>query len=548
MRTNLVSLLSLLILLAILAAPAAHGRLYQANTPPTPGPITGPASVCLESTVSYSIAPVAGATAYTWAVPANWSIISGQGTRQIVVMAGAVSGHVSVKARNQYGESDDRQFEVTIAGLPARPGAVTGPASVCLGPSVTYQVEAVDGAKAYTWSVPADWAITSGQGTSQIIVSTRPGGGEITVTASNGCGQSAPSSLAVAASAPITGNGIEGSQTVCAGQGPAALSGAAPAGGNGTYTYSWESSLTGAHEGFVPVSGANGQSFAPGGLSKTTWFRRAVNSGACETSYSNVIKLEVIPAITGNSISGDQALCGAGIPAMLAGSTLAGGSEEYVYFWLASTVGPTTGFKAAPGDSLGVNYAPGELTQTTWFRRKVSSGACEATSNVIQIEIKAVPDKPVVEQLSAAELRANAEGEFYEWQRDGVVLTPSTRTISVEEAGAYRVRVRNAAGCFSPYSDVLQLTITGLAEEVRTTGIALHPNPSTGKVNISTAVLLQQVKLQVIDPLGKVVYQRQLPQVQDMVELELSHLPDGVYLLLLNTPDRQRKLRLLLQR
>jgi hypothetical protein len=167
---------------------------------------------------------------------------------------------------------------------------------------------------------------------------------------------------------------------------------------------------------------------------------------------------------------------------------------------------------------------------------------------VIQIEIKAVPDKPVVEQLSAAELRANAEGEFYEWQRDGVVLTPSTRTISVEEAGAYRVRVRNAAGCFSPYSDVLQLTITGLAEEVRTTGIALHPNPSTGKVNISTAVLLQQVKLQVIDPLGKVVYQRQLPQVQDMVELELSHLPDGVYLLLLNTPDRQRKLRLLLQR
>ena len=59
------------------------------GTPATPGPITGTATACPQSEgLIYSIAPVANATTYTWAVPAGWSIISGQGGTSIAATAG----------------------------------------------------------------------------------------------------------------------------------------------------------------------------------------------------------------------------------------------------------------------------------------------------------------------------------------------------------------------------------------------------------------------------------------------------------------------------
>jgi hypothetical protein len=78
-------------------------------------------------------------------------------------------------------------------------------------------------------------------------------------------------------------NETAGSQLICSGNIPNIISGSAPMGGDGKYTYQWETSTTPEAAGFIRAAGNNAQSYyAPGKLNTSTWFRRKVFSGGCE--------------------------------------------------------------------------------------------------------------------------------------------------------------------------------------------------------------------------------------------------------------------------
>jgi len=81
------------------------------GTPATPGSITGSATVCPGSTNTYSVAPVSGATSYTWTLPSGWS---GNSTNNSIDATAGSSGTISVTANNSFGSSSPRTFIVTV--------------------------------------------------------------------------------------------------------------------------------------------------------------------------------------------------------------------------------------------------------------------------------------------------------------------------------------------------------------------------------------------------------------------------------------------------
>ena len=171
----------------------------EINLPAAPAAINGPAEVCSDQTgLTYSVAPVAGVTSYTWSLPQGWTIISGQGTATIKVKAGAGSGNISVTATNDCGTSAAKQLAVKVStGAPANPGAIAGAGTVCSGQTnVVYSIAAVAGATSYEWSAPG-WTIVSGQGTTQITLSAGTANTIITVIAKNACGNASSSSKPV---------------------------------------------------------------------------------------------------------------------------------------------------------------------------------------------------------------------------------------------------------------------------------------------------------------------------------------------------------------
>lgn len=149
------------------------------SLPLQPSLIAGVDTACEGSLQTYSIVGQSGVS-YTWAVPSNWSILSGQGTDTITVSAGNTGGNISVTPNNVCGSGITRTKAVNSMMPPAQPSAISGIGNPTPGSIESYSVNNVSGVN-YTWAVPTGWIILSGQGTHSITVSVGNSNGSITV-------------------------------------------------------------------------------------------------------------------------------------------------------------------------------------------------------------------------------------------------------------------------------------------------------------------------------------------------------------------------------
>ncbi|MGE5425368.1 MAG: T9SS type A sorting domain-containing protein [Syntrophothermus sp.] len=107
---------------------------------------------------------------------------------------------------------------VRIIQPPATPGPISGPVTTCQLSAVSYSIDSVPDATAYSWTVPSGAVITSGQNSRQINLTWGNTGGNISVIAGNTCGNSNPQILPVMLlENPVVPDTIEGPDTVCSG-------------------------------------------------------------------------------------------------------------------------------------------------------------------------------------------------------------------------------------------------------------------------------------------------------------------------------------------
>lgn len=100
------------------------------NAPAQPGPISGLSPVCSGYEENYSVAPVAGATSYTWTLPNGWQGTST--TNSIDVTPNAFSGTIIVTANNACGAGPSQSLPVSINATPNTP-FVVGSIVYCQG-------------------------------------------------------------------------------------------------------------------------------------------------------------------------------------------------------------------------------------------------------------------------------------------------------------------------------------------------------------------------------------------------------------------------------
>lgn len=136
---------------------------------------------------------------YIWTVSPGGIITSGAGTPTITVeWTGSGNQTVSVSYTNNSGcqSIEPAVLNVNVAPKPGTAGQVTGPASVCAGSTgLVYSVVPVTSATSYEWNLPAGASISSGNGTSSIVVDFGSGAssGIILVKGVNDCGSGIPS-------------------------------------------------------------------------------------------------------------------------------------------------------------------------------------------------------------------------------------------------------------------------------------------------------------------------------------------------------------------
>ncbi len=225
--------------------------------PPSPAAILGNSAICGNTSSSFTVAAVAGATSYTWTLPTGWSGTSTIDTINTIVST--TGGIVTVTANNVCGISGVQTFTISVNNIPAQPTSISGVTQLCNNSPSIYYVTHDNTASSYTWLLPTSW--TGSSTTDSITATAAATSGVISVTATNGCGTSNPSTLNVVGNAiPIVTVSAFG--TVCHNLTTFTLSGGSPAGGTygGTAVNSnlFDPSVAGLGNHFITYTVTNG--------------------------------------------------------------------------------------------------------------------------------------------------------------------------------------------------------------------------------------------------------------------------------------------------
>lgn len=119
---------------------------------------------------TYSIQPIPGCSAYTWILPNDAKLISGQGTTTIRVIYNPtfISGTIAVFGLFPCGNSPTTNIGINLMPKPV----LTGPSVLCPGTRVTYTTPAVPGAIRYRFNLPPGLAFISKNGNSVVVTNT----------------------------------------------------------------------------------------------------------------------------------------------------------------------------------------------------------------------------------------------------------------------------------------------------------------------------------------------------------------------------------------
>jgi gliding motility-associated-like protein len=170
----------------------------------------------------------------------------------------------------------------------------------------------------------------------------------------------------------ITNNILANTDTLCYNSSPGLLTGGNPGGGNGSYSYQWQSSLNQTTwNNRVQTASLN-----EGNLINTTYYRRIVTSAVVCIDTSNTDIITILPSITNNAfIRTDTAIC-YNLPGGTVKATLpTGGDNIYRYQWLGSNT--NSNYLPIVG-AVNQNYPAGSLTSTKYYKRIVHSGEGDA--------------------------------------------------------------------------------------------------------------------------------------------------------------------------
>ena len=303
------------------------------------------------------------------------------------------------------------------------------------------------------------------------------------------CGPVVSNVVTITVTPVVTAGAIGSDQTICPDATPASLtSTAGPGGGTGTFVYQWEISANNAD--WTAITGAVDAGYAPGPLTGTTYFRRRVASGLCGPVYSNSVTITILPALSAGSIAADQTICANTAPAPLTSTGNAGGGAgTFVYQWESSADG-INNWNAVP-NATEAGYAPGPLTATTSYRRRVTSGTGTCStgfSNVVTITVQPVVTPTVTlaappEQCPGTPLTFTAvvadagPAPTYRWfvNNAEVASGPTFTSSTLVTGDQVRVEVTPAAGLCSANPATATVTVTRTPTPQPTLAIAVQP-------------------------------------------------------------------------
>jgi gliding motility-associated-like protein len=392
-----------------------------------PSTITGNTNIC-SSSQTYSVTSVPGST-YAWSYGGGGTATS---TTNSVTFTPTSTGTLSVTATNTCGTSSARTLVITVdAAAPAQPSIISGTTPICTS-SQTYAVTNVVGVT-YAWSYSGGGTATS---TANTVTFTPTSNGTLSVTATNACGTSSASTLAVVvdATAPSQPSAISGATPICSSSQTYSVTSEAGV------TYAWSYS-----GGGTATSTTNSVTFTP--TSNGTLSVTATN--ACGTSSASTLAITVLSGAPAqpSAITGNANVCSTSETYTV--TNVVGVSYSWTYSGTGSLSSITNSVSFTPTSN-------GTLSVTATN----ACGTSSAQTLVITVE-SGIPTQPtaisgptnVCSNSPQTYSTVNVASVTYAWSYSGggnPTGTINSTTFTPTSSGTLSVTATNACGTSSP--------------------------------------------------------------------------------------------------
>ncbi len=330
-------------------------------------------STCTGSTITFTDLS-SNATSWSWNFGANASPATAN-TQGPHTVSYTITGNktVALTATGPGGsDTKTKTNYISVITTPGAPTGISGNTSICAGTNaVVYSISAVAFASSYVWTVPTGAVIASGNGTISITVNYSGAAisGNVSVYATNACGNGSPANLAISVSQPPSAALAGPDQLNICGTTSAILAANTPAVGSGIWTI-----VSGGAGTFTNSSSASSSFSGSAGTSYT--LRWTISNAPCTATSDEVVVTFNQNPTTANAGSDQTSLCG------LTSATL-GGNTPTVGTGLWSIVSGTGGSfsNASAANSVFVGTAGSSYT----LRWTISNAPCATSSDDVLI-------------------------------------------------------------------------------------------------------------------------------------------------------------------
>jgi gliding motility-associated-like protein len=264
---------------------------------------------------------------------------------------------------------------------------------------------------------------------------------------------------------------------------PTSITGSTATGGDGTFSYQWQSSLD--NVTFTDIAGATSKNYDPPVLNKNTYYRRMVTSGACTTpSVSNVIIFQVsVPPTAPTPTASSVIICQGTSVTLSVGAPQPGLTIN----WYDSPAKTTL---LASGVT---SFTTPVLNAGRSYYVESSNSTCGSQLTTITVSVTPLPAVPQFAQSTVSVCSGstttitiqNAQsGVVYNWYSsatDANILHTGTSYVinNVTSATTYYVQAVNATGCSSSARGTVSLSVVTLpVVTVSSSGTSICPGTS----------------------------------------------------------------------